>query len=175
VNVVISKVTVPPIEQPAFVAEVTAAHDALKSTPGFRWAMVLRSQDDPSRLAAVAMWLNLNAAGEGAFEVHRYEVSTARGTMTPAVVAAIVEWRVEAESAATFVSRWNAAYHAIEERLGSRLLKDLDDASHYAGFHVAAGAEHLTEAVLSAANAEAGPGASHIKVERFQVLHLSEA
>jgi heme-degrading monooxygenase HmoA len=175
VNVVISEVAVPPIEQPAFVAEVTDAHDALKSTPGFRWAMVLRSLVDPSRLAAVAMWLNLDAAGEGAFEVQRYEVATARGAMTPAAAAAIVDWQVDPEAAAAFVNRWNAAYHAIEDRLGSRLLKDLDDASHYAGFHVAANAEHLTEAVLSAANAEAGPGASHIKVERFQVLHLAEA
>jgi hypothetical protein len=175
VNVVRSEVTVPPADQPAFVAEVTAAHDSLKSAPGFRWAMVLRSPDDRGRLAAVAMWLNLDAAGEAAFEVQRYEVATARGAMTPAAVAAIVDWRVEAEAAPDFVSHWNAAYHAIEDNLGSRLLHDLDQPTHFAGLHVAAKPEGLTLAVLDAANNEAAQGLSPERVERFEVLHLVEA
>jgi heme-degrading monooxygenase HmoA len=166
---------VAPDQQSGLLAEMKPVHAELRSRPGFRWAMVLRSADDQSRLAAVAMWLNRQAAGNADFPVQHYEVATARGSMTPASVAAIVDWRVQPDSAPGFVNRWNAAYHAIEDTIGSRLLQDLDDPAHYAGLHVATSDANITDAILERANAEAGAGTLPDKVERFVVLDLAEA
>jgi heme-degrading monooxygenase HmoA len=174
-NVVCSTTNVPLDRQSEFVAEIDAAHAELRSQKGFRWAMVLRSRNDPSRLAAVAMWLTLEDAGEADFPVQRYDVATARGSMTPAVVAALVDWRMDAAAAPAFVDRWNAAYHAIEDTLGNRLLQELDDPNHYAGLHVATSAANLTEAILARANAEAAPELPPSGMELFEVLSLIEA
>jgi heme-degrading monooxygenase HmoA len=167
--------TVAPLEQDALMAEIKPVHAELRLKPGFRWAMVLRSAEDTSRLAAVAMWLNREDAGNAGFPAQHYDVATARGAMTPASVAAIVDWRVEPDSAPGFVSRWNAAYHAIEDTIGSRLLQDLDDPAHYAGLHVATSEGNLSDAILQRANAEAGSGVQPDRVERFEVLDLVEA
>ena len=167
--------TVAPDQQDALLSEMEPVHADLHSKPGFRWAMILRSVDEPSRLAAVAMWLNRENAGNAGFPAQHYDVAKARGAMTPATVAAIVDWRVEAAAAPAFVNSWNAAYHAIEDTIGSRLLQDLDDPAHFAGLHVATSETNLTEAILERANGEAGVGALPDKVERFAVLDLVEA
>jgi heme-degrading monooxygenase HmoA len=174
-NVVCSIANVPEDKQSEFLAQIEAAHSGLKDQRGFRWAMVLRSRSDPSRLAAVAMWLSLEDAGDADFPVQRYEVATARGSMTPAAAAALVDWRIESGVAPAFVNRWNAAYHAIEDRLGNRLLQDLDDSPHYVGLHVVTSAEDLTEGVLARATGEAAPEMAPSRVELFEVVSLSEA
>jgi hypothetical protein len=156
------------------LAEWKPVHAELRTKPGFRWAMVLRSLEDASRLAAVAMWQQLEEAG-AEFPVQRYDVATARGSMTPASFAAIIDWRIAADAAPAFVNAWNAAYHAIEDTLGNRLLVDLDDATHYAGLHVALNEADITDAVLQRANAEAAPGGEPERVERFEVIDLVEA
>jgi heme-degrading monooxygenase HmoA len=167
--------TVEPAQLDAMLSEWKPVHASLRTKPGFRWAMVLRSLENASRMAAVAMWQQLEAAGDAGFPVQRYDVATARGLMTPAAVVALVDWRVEADAAPPFVSRWNAAYHAIEDAVGSRLLQDLDDPGHYAGLHVATSDANLTEAVLQRANAEAGNGVVPEGIERFAVLDIAEA
>jgi heme-degrading monooxygenase HmoA len=158
----------------AMLAEWKPVHAELRTKPGFRWAMVLRSLEDASRLAAVAMWQQREQAGNAGFPAQHYDVATARGAMTPAAVAAIVDWRVEGDAPA-FVNSWNAAYHAIEDTLGNRLLLDLDDATHYAGLHVALNEADITDAVLQRANAEAAPGGEPERIERFEVIDLVEA
>ena len=168
--------TVAPGQQSGLLAEVAATHAGLQSAPGFRWVMVLRSNDDPSRMAAVAMWLKREDAGNADFPVQHYDVATARGSMTPAAVAALVDWSVDAAVAAAFVNRWNAAYHAIEDRIGSRLLQDMDDPAHYTGYHVSTSESALTPAVLGAAiklddGSEVGPE----KFERFDIVSLVES
>jgi hypothetical protein len=157
VHVIRHHLTVEPGQLEGLLAEWRPVHQSLRLRPGFRWAMVLRSLADPSRLAAVAMWQQLDQAGDAEFPVQHYDVATARGAMTPASVAAIVDWRVEADSAPGFVNSWNASYHAIEDSIGSRLLLDLDDSAHYAGLHVATSEASLTEAILERANGRQEP------------------
>jgi len=167
--------TVAPGDQAGLLAEAETAHAALRSAPGFRWAMVLRSAGDPSRLAAVAMWLKREDAGNAGLPVQHYDVATARGSMTPAAVVAIVDWQVDPANAAAFVNRWNAVYHAIEDRIGSRLLQDMDEPSRYAGLHVATSEANLKQDVLAAAIEDGGPDVSPQAIERFDVISLVEA
>jgi heme-degrading monooxygenase HmoA len=163
-------------QQPGLLAEVETAHAGLESAPGFRWAMVLRSVDEPVRMAAVAMWLNRDDAGKVDFAVTHYDVATARGTMTPASFAALVDWRVEAGAAPGFVNRWNNAYHAIEDSMGSRLLQNMDDPAHYTGYHVATRDSALRPEILGAAiRDDAGGELRPESVERFEVVSLVEA
>ena len=115
-------------EQRDFIAANEAMHAAMRNMAGFRWAMLLRSLDNPEKLASVAMWLTRDQAeawAESDSGMLHYDVATARGAMTPAAFAAIVDWQVDQAAGPDFVNRWNAAFHAIEDRLGSRLLQDL--------------------------------------------------
>jgi heme-degrading monooxygenase HmoA len=168
--------TVPRDQQAGLLAEVETTHAGLRSTPGFRWAMVLRSTNDPAQMAAVAMWLKREDAGNAGFPVTHYDVATARGSMTPATAAALVDWQVDAPVAAAFTNRWNAAYHAIEDSIGSRLLQDMDDAAHYTGLHVAISEAALKLDVLSAGiKDDAGAEHKPQTVQRFEVVSLVEA
>ena len=174
-NIVIGTADVPEGRQAAFLEGIAAAHKGLEQQPGFRWAMVMRPQENPSRLAAAAMWLTLEQAGEPEFPARRYDVATARGSMTPAAAAALVEWQPDEQATPDFVNRWNAAYHAIEDAIGSRLLRDLDGSGRFTALHVAANAAALTPATLGTANSDAGGDTRPSNVELFEVLFLNEA
>ena len=65
--------------------------------------------------------------------------------MTPATVAAIVDWEVDVERVKAFTERWNAAYHHIEDRISSRLGRHFSEPSAFAGVHVAQSAAALTQ------------------------------
>ena len=143
------------------VAELLTDHETLqtnlKGLPGFRWAMLLRSVDDANKMASVEMWLNEEQApapGESSAattsQTYGYDVTTARGSMTPASFAAIVEWQIPEQDVKAFTDRWNAAYHHVEDRISSRLLRDLRQPSQFVGFHVAQSGDVLTPEVLSA-------------------------
>jgi heme-degrading monooxygenase HmoA len=178
-------------------SEATAAsqtaHDAMRGLDGLRWAMLLHSTDDAAKFAAVSMWLTpehaaawRESAAAGSYaEVlhdtasdsaeHGYDVTTARGAMTPASHAAIVEWEVEPERAAGFASRWNAAYHAVEDAIGSRLLQDLERPQRYVGLHVVTNDAALKSDVLMAEIKDReGPGLRPESVARFSVVLLTE-
>jgi heme-degrading monooxygenase HmoA len=167
-------------------AELTAkfqsAHDACRDADGFRWWMLLRSADNASDFASVSMWLTPEheeawRAGFGApAATHRYDVTTARGSMTPTVAVAIVDWQVDPDEAQRFAVRWNAAYHAIEDSIGSRLLQNLDSPNVYAGLHAVTDPRHLDPKVLTAELTD-GEGLSIIPlaVQRFDVVLLTEA
>ena len=170
-----------------------ALHAGMKSMPGFRWAMVLRSMDDPAKMATVEMWQTPEAAtawtegeirgqtiashaGLGTGDEQGYDVTTARGSMTPATVAAIVEWEIDDSSAKSFTERWNAAYHHIEDRISSRLARHLSQPTRFAGFHVAQSAAVLTPEVLGAELREGETFAAHpTTVDRYDVVLLTEA
>lgn len=163
--------------------EVERVHEFMRTMPGFRWAMLLRSLEAPERLAAVSMWTSpeqastqdaavLGAAGSAV----GYDVTTARGTMTPAGYVALVEWQVGPEVAARFTNRWNAAYHAIEDRIGSRLLRDLATSGRYAGLHAVTDATNLNPEALGAAVTDAeGLAVNPTSVRRYDVVLLTEA
>jgi heme-degrading monooxygenase HmoA len=179
-----------------FIAEDEAMHAGMRTMAGFRWAMLLRSIDNPGKLASVAMWLTREQAqawrdSEAAAAVHNarkaqdraspqaraqeYDVATARGSMTPAAFAAIVDWQVDLAISSDFVNRWNAAFHAIEDRLGSRLLQDLGQPTLYAGMHVASNQAHLTPEILAAEIADGGGLRFQPTVlDRFEVVLLTE-
>src|SRR5688500_16861133 len=148
-----------------YIAHHEALHARMRTMPGFRWAMLLRSMDDPGMMAAVEMWQTPEAAaawkageshgqagaahpGQATGNEQGYDVTTARGSMTPATVAAIVEWEIDDASAKAFTDRWNAAYHHIEDRVSSRLGRHLSRPARFAGFHVAQTADALTPEVL---------------------------
>jgi heme-degrading monooxygenase HmoA len=168
-------------------------HSSMKTTPGFRWAMLLRSMDDPAKMGAVEMWLTPEAeAGWTASESHGqalaahpeqgqgiekgYDVTTARGSMTPAMVAAIVDWEVDDAKAKTFTDRWNAAYHHIEDRISSRLGRHLSQPARFAGFHVAQATDALTHEVLGAELREGETFAARpTTFDRYDVVLLTEA
>jgi heme-degrading monooxygenase HmoA len=164
-------------------AEVARVHEFMRTMPGFRWAMLLRSLVTPEHLAAVSMWTSPEQASSqdgavlGAGEnATGYDVTTARGSMTPASHVVIVDWQVGEEVAARFANRWNAAYHAVEERIGSRLLRDLVAPNTYAGLHAVTdesslGMDVLTSPVSDAEGLSVGP----VGVQRFEVLLLTEA
>jgi heme-degrading monooxygenase HmoA len=171
-------------------------HAGMKDMPGFRWAMLLRSMGYLGKMATVDMWQTYEQAtawAEGdtllqAFTTQPvqgmvapigmaqgYDVATARGSMTPAAVAAIVEWEVDVEHAKAFMDRWNAAYHHIEDRIGSRLLRHLGEPTHFAGYHVAQSAAMLAPDVLGAElrlaeNLAVRPAT----VDRYDVVMLTE-
>jgi heme-degrading monooxygenase HmoA len=179
--------------------EFRAQHEALragmKSMPGFRWAMLLRSMDEPGKMATVEMWETYESAsawaeseahsqassthpGEGVVSASAsgYDVTTARGSMTPATAAAIVEWEIDDGSAKAFTDRWNAAYHHIEDRVSSRLGRHLSQPARFAGFHVARAADALTPEVLSAELREGESFAARpTAVDRYDVVLLTEA
>jgi heme-degrading monooxygenase HmoA len=163
-------------QQDEFVARIRQAHAALAKADGFRWAMLLRSMEDPAQLAAVAMWLTREHAAASGEPPQHYDVTTARGSMTPAAVMGIVEWHIDPDGAQGFVSWWNAAYHAIEDSIGSRLLHDLDDAAHYTGIHVAASEAALKPDVLASALSDGGGlDVRPESVTRYEVILLHEA
>jgi hypothetical protein len=164
-------------------AEVARVHEFLRTMPGFRWAMLLDSLEAPGVLTAVSMWLSPQQAsaqegvslGEG--EATRgFDVTTARGAMTPATHLAVVEWQIPDADAARFTTRWNAVYHHIEERIGSRLLKDLQAQGMYAGLHAVTDETNLDLGLLSAPITDAdGFSLTPGSVRRYRVLGVTEA
>jgi Antibiotic biosynthesis monooxygenase len=164
------------------IARVKASHTSRLAADGFRWAMLLRSMDDAGSFSAVSMWLSpehalaWREATESPAPLYRYNVETARGSMTPATAAAIVDWQVDPGVAARFASRWNAAYHAIEDVYGSRLLQELDEPLAHAGLHVVTDAARLDPAVLNAGiTDDDGLALQPVMVQRFDVVLLTEA
>ena len=180
-------------DEPGYIAASEVLHAGMKSMPGFRWAMLLRSMDDPGKMAAVEMWQTPEAAAAWtASESHGhavaahpvqasgnergYDVTTARGAMTPATVAAIVGWEIDDANAKAFTDRWNATYHHIEDRVSSRLLRGLTQPRRFAGFHVAQTADALTPEVLGAELTEGETFAARpTAVDRYDVVLLTEA
>ncbi len=164
------------------LAKIEAAYASRRDADGFRWSMLLRSMDDAANFASVSMWLtpeqeqawrNANAAPA---PMHGYDVTTARGSMTPAAAAALVDWQVDAAEAPRFAARWNAAYHAIEDVFGSRLLQDLESSATYAGFHVVTDRARLDPKILTAELTDAdGLAVTPLAVQRFDVVLLTEA
>ena len=164
-------------------ASEARVHEFMRTMPGFRWAMLLRTFESPIRLAAVSMWLSpeqasaqdANTLGVDE-ETHGYDVATARGSMTPATHVAIVDWEVDDETASRFTDRWNAFYHAIEDRIGSRLLRDLDSPATYAGLHVMTDGSHLNPEMFGSPVSDAdGMDVRPKGVRAFEVLLLTEA
>ena len=161
--------------------EVARVHEFMRTMPGFRWAMLAHSLETPGRFTAVSMWLSPAQASSqdgkilGTTEARGYDVTTARGAMTPATHVALVDWQAGDDVAARFTSRWNAAYHAIEDRIGSRLLKDLDAPGHYAGLHAATDETNLDPEALGAGVRDAeGLSINPSAVHRFAVVLLTE-
>jgi heme-degrading monooxygenase HmoA len=180
-----------------FLAFNEALHAGMKPMPGFRWAMLLRSMGYPGKMATIDMWQTReqarawaeSEAQQAAFAAHPlqgmvspvgmahgYDVVTARGSMTPAAVAAVVDWEIDVAGAKPFTDRWNAAYHAIEERLGSRLLRHLSQPTLFASVHVAQAEAALTPEELAG---EIPAGESLIArpsaLDRYDVVLLTEA
>jgi heme-degrading monooxygenase HmoA len=163
-------------------AKSEAAFASSRDADGFRWSMLLRSADNASDFASVSMWLSPEheeawRTGFGTpAPTHGYDVATARGAMTPAVAIAIVDWQVEAEEAQRFTARWNAAYHAIEDTIGSRLLRNLAAPDVYAGLHAVTNPANLDPKVLTAELTDAeGLSVTPLAVQRFDVILLTEA
>jgi hypothetical protein len=164
------------------LAPVEAAHASRKGAEGFRWTMLLRPLDGEGECVSLAMWLRpehdqaWREVNEVPGPMRGYDVTTARGAMTPAAAVALVEWRLGETEAASFANAWNAYYHAIEDVFGSRLLQDLADPSAYTGLHVVTNAERLDTAVLAAElSLSAGLSLAPSSVQRFEVLLLTEA
>ena len=164
------------------VAKVEAAHASRREADGFRWSMLLRSMDNASEFASVSMWLTpeheqaWREANDAPAAMHGYDVTTARGAMTPAAAAAMADWQADAAEAAHFAARWNAAYHAIEDVFGSRLLQDLESPLHYTGLHVVTDAARLDPKVLSAEMSDVdGLAITPLAVQRYDVVLLTEA
>ena len=164
------------------VTEVEMAHASRRGAVGFRWAMLLRSFDAAANYASVSMWLTpeheqaWREANDAPAPMHRYDITTARGAMTPASAVALVEWQVDEALAARFTQRWNAAYHAIEDVFGSRLLQDLDSPGSYAGLHAVTDPARLDIKVLSAdVTDDEGLDITPAVVDRFDVVLLTEA
>ena len=179
-----------------FMAFNEALHAGMTAMPGFRWGMLLHSMGYPGKMATIDMWQTRQQAQAwsesetqlAAFTAnpiqgivvpigmaHGYDVVTARGSMTPAPVAAIVEWEVDVEHTKAFVDRWNAAYHHIEDRIGSRLGRHLSDPTSFAGVHVAQSEAALALDVLGgelrlAENLAVRPAS----VDRYDVVMLVE-
>lgn len=192
-----SEISVDGENETDYIAMHQALHDAMKPALGFRWAMLLRSLEDSSRLAAVALWqspahaeaFTNSAAATANAEVaadddmsppapaREYDVATARGPMSPAAFAAIVDWDIEdAPARKGFVERWNAAYHAIEDKLGSRLLAELSQPSRFAGLHVAQDKDDLSPHALSGkVERREELGFAPKAIARYEVILLSES
>jgi heme-degrading monooxygenase HmoA len=164
-----------------FKAATDAIHTEMHGADGFRWAMLLRSMDDANAYASIAMWLSPQHEeawrndAEANSPAHGYDVTTARGTMTPATAVAIVDWRVDADLVARFTSRWNAVYHAIEDRIGSRLMQDLAAPTAYTAVHVVTDTANLKPDVLSAELTDPeGLAITPNAVTRYEVVLLTE-
>lgn len=160
----------------------TDAQEPCREAEGFRWSMLLRSTDDTTRLASVAMWLSpeheiaWREANGSPIPTQRFDVSVARGSMTPAATVALVEWHPEPTQAARFSAHWNAVYHAIENIIGSRLLQDLESSSSYIGLHAVTDPGGLDSRTLSAElTDEEGLSVTPTAVDRFEVILLTEA
>jgi hypothetical protein len=129
------------------------------------------------------MWLSPQQAPEAgpvtldaAETRYGYDITTARGSMKPATHVAITDWRVDDAIAARFTGRWNAAYHAIEDRIGSRLMKDLESESTYAALHVMTDASHLNLEMFGAPLTDPeGLSVAPVAVAAFEVVLLTEA
>ncbi len=163
-------------------AKVEAAHESRRGAEGFRWAMLLRSIDDATDYASVSMWLTpehdqtWREANETPAPAHGYDVTTARGSMTPASAVAIVDWPVRPAEVDRFAARWNAVYHAIENVIGSRLLRNLASPDSFAALHVVTDPERLDPAILSADLTDTeGLSIAPAFVQRFEVVLLTEA
>lgn len=164
------------------VTKVEAAHASRRNADGFRWSMLLRSMDNAVEFASVSMWLTSEheqawrEANDAPPPMHGYDVTTARGAMTPAAAAAMVDWQVDAAEAAPFALRWNAAYHAIEDIFGSRLLQDIESPASYTGLHAVTDAARLDPKVLSSELSDAdGLAITPLAVQRYDVVLLTEA
>ncbi len=164
------------------VHEDEAAQLSQRDAEGFRWAMLLRSTEDAASYTSVSMWLtpeheqSWRQAGDAPRAGHGYDVTIARGSMTPATAVAIVDWRVQPAEADRFAARWNAAYHAIEDAIGSRLLRDLASPESLVALHVVAEPERLDQQILAATLRDAeGLAIAPAAVQRFDVVLLTEA
>jgi heme-degrading monooxygenase HmoA len=179
----VSEADVSPDLQEKAKAEVERVHEFMRTMPGFRWAMLLHSLEAPDRFASVSMWLTPDQASsqDGAVlgerrETAGYDVVTARGAMTPATHLAVVEWQVGDQVASRFANRWNAVYHAIEDRIGSRLLRDLQAPGRTAGLHAVTEEGNLDPKTLGAPlEADEGLVIGPASVQRYEVLLLAEA
>jgi len=182
---------------PEFRAFSEALHAGMKAMPGFRWGMLLRSMGYPGKMATLEMWQTREQAHAWADSetylavfaahpilgvisplglAHGYDVTTARGSMTPAPVAAVVEWEVDVEHVKAFTERWNAAYHHIEDRISSRLGRHLSEPGGFAGVHVAQSEAALMQDTLGAElrlgeSLAVRPSA----IDRYDVVLLTEA
>ena len=192
-----SEVKIDGTNESDYIAMHQALHDAMKPAPGFRWAMLLRSTDDASKMASIAMWqspahaqaFTSSAAATANAEVaaddemsplsptHDYDVATARGSMTPAAFVGIVDWDLEdAGGRKGFTDRWNAAFHAIENRMGSRLLVELSQPSRYAGLHSAQSKDALdAESLSGKVDRHEEVGLDPRAISRYEVLLLTES
>ena len=178
----ISRAAGPAADDAETRAEVSRIHEFMRTMPGFRWAMLLQSLETPGTLATASMWLSPEQAtaqdgvtlGEGK-ETRGFDVTTARGSMTPATHIAVVEWQVPSDLTDRFSNRWNAAYHRIEDRIGSRLLRDLATPGLYAGLHAVTDEANLNPEALGAAiTDENGLSVSSTAVRRYEVVVLTE-
>ncbi len=175
-------------------AAAETAHALTRGVEGFRWAMLLRSTDDATKFAAASMWLTAAAATDWAIgtigaaydsvitavasdsSLREFDVATARGSMTPAEYAVIVEWEVPPESVPAFSNRWNALYHAVEDAIGSRLLRDLEQPNRYTGLHVVIKQDALkSETFVSDVATAEGAALKPASVTHYSVVLLTEA
>jgi hypothetical protein len=157
---------------------------SLRSAAGLRWAMILRSVADPRKVVALAMWQTQEQAerwndtskpGDPSSAPQVYDVTTARGSMTPCSHAAIVDWSVDEADRANFVNLWNAAFHHVEDRIGSRLLQDVGRPATLAGLHVATDHDQPSPETLAAAiKLSEGLTIRPSSVEHFEVVSLFE-
>ncbi|HEX5368833.1 MAG TPA: antibiotic biosynthesis monooxygenase [Dehalococcoidia bacterium] len=192
--IAIRKITVDANKTSDLTAAAESAHALTSGVEGFRWAMLLRSSDDATRFATVSMWLTTEAATSWAIgaigaafdstltavgsdsSFREFDVAMARGSMTPATYAVMVEWDVPSEDAAAFANRWNAVYHAVEDAIGSRLLRDLEQANRYVGFHVVTKQEALkSDAFVADIDAGEGVALKPVSMARYSVVLLGEA
>jgi heme-degrading monooxygenase HmoA len=164
------------------VSKSETAYASRRNADGFRWSMLLRAQDDANSFTSVSMWLTPEAeqawreTNDAPAPTHGYDVVTARGSMTPASAVALVDWQIDAALAGRFSAGWNAAYHAIEDAFGSRLLQDLTSPETYVGLHVVTDPAKLDPQVLGAELTDPeGLSLAPLAVQRFDVVLLTEA
>ncbi len=192
--IAIREITVDAGKASDLTAAAQSAHALTRGVEGFRWAMLLRASEDATKFAAVSMWLTAEAATDWAIgtigaaydsaitevasdaSLREFDVATARGSMTPAEYAVVIDWEVPPEAVAAFTNRWNALYHAVEDAIGSRLLRDLEQANRYVGLHVVTKQDVLKSDTF-VADVAIGEGATlkPASVARYAVVLLTEA
>ena len=177
-----SLISAQPESDAELLAKVEAAFASRQAADGFRWAMLLRSSSGAPTYVSISMWLTpehaqrWRQANDAPPPAHGYDVTTARGSMTPATAVAVVDWQVDGGLVARFTNRWNATYHAIEDRIGSRLAQDLTDATAFTAVHVVTDAAQLKPDVLKAQlTDDEGLALSPAIVETYEVVLLKEA